>query len=91
MNKTKIYLISDGTFIKIGITSNIRKRIKNLQTGNPHKLKVLFTWYVENAEQLEIQLHKKFERKRKSGEWFDLTDDDVIIIRNVVMGWSRKT
>ena len=90
MKKTKIYLISDGTFIKIGITSNIRKRIKNLQTGNPNKLKVIFTYYVDNAEQLEMELHKKFKRKRKAGEWFDLTDDDVMVARNVAMGWSRR-
>ena len=45
---------------------------------------------MDNTEQLELQLHKKFERKRKASEWFDLTDDDVMVARNVAMGWSRR-
>jgi hypothetical protein len=55
---------------KIGISQNIRKRIKQFETGNPENIKVVF--YVETAhyKSLEKKLHEIFKNDRIGGEWF---------------------
>jgi len=70
MNNTIIYFIQQGNggSIKIGISSNIEKRLASLQTGSPYKLKVLLT--IKGSEKLEKEIHSKFAEYRLSGEWF---------------------
>ncbi|PID03615.1 hypothetical protein CSV67_02950 [Sporosarcina sp. P2] len=57
-----------GGPIKIGSASNVSKRIKALQTGNPEKLRVLHT--TTGGKRLEFHLHRKFTEHHKFGEWF---------------------
>lgn len=43
--KNKVYLLNmGGGFFKIGITNNISRRIKELTTGCPFKIKILNIW-----------------------------------------------
>ena len=68
-----LYIIqSDKTGdIKIGRSKNPKQRLKQLQTGSPHKLKLLLI--VENRGDLEKNLHQRLRqyRNRRNGEWFD--------------------
>ena len=74
-----------GSFIKIGFTSNsdIRSRIKQLQTGNRRRLDIVGIFELQNTEmarQVEGLLHKRLERRKISGEWYmvDNTTKHVI-------------
>jgi len=74
-NKNKpssIYVMSDGEFIKIGVTSNMKSRLVRIQSGNPRKVKVIYSSQVKNAQKIEHKTHKHFHEKRLMGEWFDL-------------------
>ena len=66
-----VYFITDGINIKIGFTSkSIKKRLKQLQTGNDKPLYIL--GYISGTKETESNLHKLFhqERIRYNGEWF---------------------
>lgn len=72
-----VYVISDGSgFVKIGNTSNLNARLKQLQCGNPRDLKVLYT-IPDGGIDLERALHMRYEKYRISTiqietcEWFD--------------------
>ena len=69
-----LYLIQDSTskLIKIGISSNPEKRLKQLQTGSGSQLKLLRTFVTDNDRHWEKRLHKMLWQTRKKGEWFDL-------------------
>jgi len=61
--------------VKIGYTSNVKKRIENLQVGNPFKLeaKILIPFESEKeAISVEKILHNqgRLYHKQLSGEWF---------------------
>jgi len=62
--------------VKIGRTSNLDLRLKELQVGNPYTLKLLFKLNCESSEQakaLERFLHKQMHRGyHLRGEWFKL-------------------
>ena len=70
--------------VKIGVTNNIKKRLKTLQTGNPWRLQVMAIVYRPDAFQLEAALHRHFDaqRMRPDGEWFrfDPDSDPVEIV-----------
>ena len=79
-----LYVITDGELNKIGIThNNINQRLKALQTGNGRQLKVIYTLKTDKAEELEYELHNKFNKYRKVGEWFSI---DVITILEEIEG-----
>ena len=70
-----IYFIysEESNAVKIGRAKNVEKRLKTLQTANPHELKVIKTFKVKGgkaAKELESSLHQKFDNIRLSREWF---------------------
>jgi len=84
MDASYIYIITDGIDFKIGVTKNDpKKRLKQLQTGNPKVLEIANTFKVPSSEvyKLEKEAHKLVQyRYAKRGEWF----------RNA-NGWDLKT
>ncbi len=72
-----VYIIQSGdrpkSPIKIGVSSNVDKRVAELQTGNPYPLKVLASITCRSksdAYGLENFIHKKLRKHRMKGEWF---------------------
>lgn len=63
-----IYFIKSKSFVKIGVASDPNVRLKELQTGNPFKLKIAAT--IPGHFVTEKELHSVFDRFRLEGEWF---------------------
>ena len=69
------YFIEDGAHIKIGKTNNIKQRVKELQTGNSSKMRVICTIPCkteDDALQCEKKLQKKFKKYQYNGEWYNI-------------------
>ena len=94
MNKGYVYLITDGSYYKIGLTRNEPyKRLAQLQTGTVHKLSIVDYGLYENCSSMESYLHQKYSNKRAGGEWFNLSEDEVNAIKkefNTEDGESTK-
>jgi len=60
---------SNQGMIKIGRSINPEKRLKQLQTGNPFKLKLIHVFYNEGNK--EKFLHEELKTFRLKGEWFN--------------------
>lgn len=80
--KTFIYVIAadENGPIKIGISQNPEKRLRQLQTGHERRL-ILFhvqEFEPERAHLIERIIHNTVRHKRKIGEWFDLTVVEAI-------------
>lgn len=69
-----IYFITDGTgYTKIGSTSDLDKRLTQLQTGNPKQLFVSrIITHIKGIDDATVEhaLHKHFSEYRAVGEWF---------------------
>jgi len=63
--------------IKIGITTNLKKRIEMMQTSNFRRYIVSLAVLVKDAAEVEKNIHKQFENKRLAGEWFDITIEEL--------------
>jgi len=67
---------------KIGKTKrDPKRRLRELQTGNPNELIIVITIQSKNMHVLESTLHKKYEYTREHGEWFRLPASVVEEIR----------
>lgn len=70
----------EAASVKIGYSSNIKKRLIGLQTSSPYEL-VLFAYITGNKE-FEAALHENLKDYRLKGEWF-MTSDKVINVMSI--------
>ena len=71
----KIYIISAGPYVKIGMTrGNAESRLKALQVGNPHKMRLSGVFDVsalgKDLNLIERSIHSSLDEYRCEGEWF---------------------
>lgn len=80
---TYIYIIGEeaSPHVKIGMTTDLRRRLKSLQSTNPASLHI--RWSALGGRDIEQQLHAEFARHRTHGEWFKFSAkaDPVSAIR----------
>lgn len=55
--------------IKIGVASNVKSRLKGIQTGSASP--IALRWSTRGGKPLEDHLHERFRKRRLTGEWFD--------------------
>jgi len=75
-----VYLIKADKFnYKIGFSKTPLKRLKQLQTGNPYKLKLIAC--CPGSKQLEDKIHKYLSNKLSNSgsakEWFKLNEQNI--------------
>ncbi len=79
--------------IKIGVTNNVKQRLKDVQTANPNDVKLEYSFSCEIGEErkIEAEIHHLFHSIRLRGEWFKddpcLLDFITFIILN---GWDSR-
>jgi Meiotically up-regulated gene 113 len=61
--------------VKIGITTSVYSRLRELQTAVPVKLQLLFT--IPGSYMIERSIHRLLDHARLEGEWFQLSDKAV--------------
>ena len=81
-----IYLISSEInghkLHKIGYTRRtIEKRIKEFKTGNASEFEIVDSFHSKWGTKIESQLHRIYNSKKMSGEWFNLDEDDIILFK----------
>lgn len=74
-----VYLIRHGTRneYKIGMTFNPMRREGELRIELPEKVQPLHYIETDDPAGIENYWHSRFGSKRKEGEWFSLTAEDV--------------
>lgn len=89
-----IYVIGPATPpIKIGITKNCQRRLKNLQTGHSSVLQIHHAEQVDAAiaKTLESIIHKNLRLKKTQGEWFNISVEEAINeIKFAVIRWCDE-
>ncbi|QYB17371.1 hypothetical protein PV-S19_0007 [Pacmanvirus S19] len=72
-----LYFITELPFnskVKIGISKNPEKRLKQLQTGNPNKLIIYHTIKSPDYKELEKTMHNICVDLKIINEWFDISE-----------------
>lgn len=71
---------------KIGWSANVSSRLKSYRTDCPVECVPILIAVVplERVEEIETALHSHFDHARAKGEWFDLSDDEISTLPDVV-------
>jgi len=64
--------------IKIGLTKCLMGRLRTLQTSNSDKLEIVAFIKARDMQETEDYFHGLFEECRITGEWFELTEDELL-------------
>ncbi len=79
-----IYVIKISEFYKIGITNDIERRIKEIESHSPCESSIFLYEKVKNASQLESILHEKFKTLNIKNEWFKLSEENLSEIKEII-------
>lgn len=80
-HRTKVYFAhapSNG-LVKIGKTTELRKRLIRLRSQSPVEVVILGT--CDGTKGAEAKLHEIAAGRRRHGEWFSFTPEEVELIR----------
>ena len=81
-SKSSIYIMECGGKYKIGVSKNLETRKKQLD-NRPYPVNIIYkSGLIEEPYNKEQELHSAFKEKRIGGEWFELTEQDIISIKN---------
>ena len=80
--QTYLYVIAalEQGPVKIGYSYDPDKRVRQLQTGAPHRLSLFYKQAVavKQAKRIEGQIHRTLGYIRSHGEWFNMSVTDAI-------------
>jgi len=73
-----VYLLSSKELgFKIGRTIDVGRRLQELIQTLDTQIEVVCSGWFDDCAMAEMSLHEYFRDKRKSGEWFALSESDV--------------
>lgn len=76
-----VYLMKSGHFYKVGRSNSAGRREYELAIQLPEKAITVHTIRTDDPVGIEEYWHKRFDSKRKNGEWFALEASDVAAFR----------
>jgi hypothetical protein len=76
-----VYLIRSGRFYKIGRSNAVGRRERELAIQLPERATTVHTIRTDDPLGIEAYWHGRFSARRKNGEWFDLTAQDIAAFR----------
>jgi Meiotically up-regulated gene 113 len=72
-----VYLTKSGRFYKIGKTNAAGRRERELAIQLPERTPTVYVIKTDDPSGIEAYWHNRFATKRRHGEWFTLSGDDV--------------
>ncbi|MCM1221537.1 MAG: GIY-YIG nuclease family protein [Lachnospiraceae bacterium] len=79
LGKAYVYILKvspDGVY-KIGVSKDVEKRVKQLQTGNPESIEIVKKFLSNYPYKIESVMHRRFQYNHVQGECYYLSEHDI--------------
>ena len=77
----EVYLIKSGKFYQIGRSNNAGRRHYELSIQLPEAATIVHTIRTDDPPGIEAYWHHRLKAKRRNGEWFELSSEDIKAFR----------
>ena len=71
-----IYVLDFGDKIKIGFSNDVKRRIRQIETGSANKVKQQF--FSQGTKLKETAIHQKLKRHQIIGEYYSISFEDAV-------------
>lgn len=82
-------IVAENSYCKIGKTTNPDDRLSRLQTGNPFQIRYEILIRCDDNHAVEQALHRRFDQKNMTGEWFRLSPEDINDIKFLIRDFGQ--
>lgn len=72
-----VYMLKSGRNYKVGRSNSFDRRSRELKIQLPEQADTVHVIRTDDPIGIELYWHRRFESKRKNGEWFELNAQDV--------------
>lgn len=72
-----VYLLKANRYFKIGRSNSFERRSRELAIQLPERAETVHVIRTDDPIGIELYWHRRLESKRKNGEWFELSTQDV--------------
>jgi hypothetical protein len=79
-----LYIVESEGYVKIGIASDVDKRMASLNASSPMEVKLLKYYKTDSAAEVENHLHKRYAKHNHKFEWFTFTEDEKAELINYI-------
>ena len=85
-----VYLIKSEYGYKIGKTKNMKQRTQLFGVKLPFSIEIAGYGWFDNYSAAEAEYHRRYAHKRLDGEWFKLSESDVLTISRELKGGFKS-
>ena len=75
---------------KVGRTNNLKRRLTQLQTGNPQVLDYYQTFSVSDMAEAEKRAHTAVSQYHTTGEWYQVPQRDMAAFMEAIASAARS-
>ena len=86
---SNVYVMSGGKHIKIGISTDVKKRISAVQTGCPFRVEIVKAWPTNQPSKIEVAAHEVLRKYRTAGEWFNVPTPVGVLVIEALLNRPR--
>ena len=90
MKQPGVYVIRAHEWVKIGYASNVARRLDDYVVSIPRGYELIAIFYCEKPAELERQLHYRYQRMRRRGEWFYLPEEVIEGLKVEAEGYKGR-
>ena len=85
MKRKYVYMVrAENGLFKIGTTNHLHSRVITLRSSSPVSVTLIRYSISYKSMLLESALHERFADRRSHGEWFRLSEDDLLYLETVL-------